>query len=126
LHQIALAFALRIADCGIRNTNPQFCESAIRNCESAIRRSAIRNAVREVYVAETMFDELGPDPLVTDRQVQVQVLATSMTIHDLSIERASIVDYLKTIAPDKQAIALIHALEVGVTEMLARRGRFQR
>ena len=36
------------------------------------------------------------------------------------------VEYLKTIAPDKQAIALIHAIEVGVTEMLARRERFQR
>lgn len=72
-----------------------------------------------------MFDEIVPDPAMTDRQVQVQVLATSMTIHELSIERASIVDYLKTIAPDKQAIALIHALEVGITEMLARRERFK-
>ena len=45
--------------------------------------------------------------------------------HELSIERASIVDYLKTIAPDKQVIALVHALEVGVTEMLARRERFR-
>ena len=60
-----------------------------------------------------------------DRQMQVEVLDTSLTIHELSIERASIVDYLKTIAPDKQAIALVHALEVGVTEMLARRERFR-
>jgi hypothetical protein len=72
-----------------------------------------------------MFDEIVPDPAMSDRQVQVQVLATSMTIRELSIERASIVDYLKTIAPDKQAIALIHALEVGITEMLARRERFK-
>jgi hypothetical protein len=60
-----------------------------------------------------------------DRQQHVQVLDTSLTIHDLSIDRASIVDYLKTIAPDKQVIALVHALEVGVTEMLARRERFR-
>ena len=60
-----------------------------------------------------------------DRQTQVEVLDTSLTIHELSIERASIVDYLKTIAPDKQVIALVHALEVGVTEMLARRERFR-
>ncbi len=33
---------------------------------------------------------------------------------------------LRTIDPDKQAIALIHAIEVGVTEMLARRARLQR
>ena len=76
-------------------------------------------------MAETMIDEPGQDHAMSDRQVQVQVLATSMTIHELNIERASIVDYLKTIAPDKQAIALIHALEVGITEMLARRERFR-
>ena len=45
-----------------------------------------------------------------DRQTQVEVLDTSLTIHELSIERASIVDYLKTIAPDKQVIALVDAL----------------
>jgi len=72
-----------------------------------------------------MFDAPGPDHATSDSQIQVQVLATSMTIHELNIERASIVDYLKTIAPDKQAIALIHALEVGITEMLARRQRFR-
>ena len=77
-------------------------------------------------MAHTEFDEPAQDAAISDRQVQVQVLATSMTIHELSIERPSVVEYLKTIAPDKQAIALIHAIEVGVTEMLARRGRFQR
>ncbi len=55
----------------------------------------------------------------------VEVLSTSMTIHDLSIERPSIIAYLRTIAPDKQAIALVHALEVGVTELVARRERFK-
>ena len=60
---------------------------------------------------------------VADRQVEV--LSNSMTIHDLSIERSSIVSYLLTIAPDKQVIALVHALEVGVTEMIARRERFK-
>jgi hypothetical protein len=74
-------------------------------------------------VAETHIDEHASVP-TADRQ-QVQVLDTSLTIHDLSIDRASIVDYLKTIAPEKQAIALVHALEVGVTEMLARRERFR-
>ena len=70
---------------------------------------------------ETTAPPARPD----DRQVQVQVLSTSMTIHELSIERPSIVDYLKTIAPDKQALALVHALEVGITEMIARRERFK-
>jgi hypothetical protein len=76
-------------------------------------------------VAETMFDEHAPVPPSGDRHAQVEVQESSLTIHDLSIARASIVDYLKTIAPEKQAIALVHALEVGVTEMLARRERFR-
>ena len=63
------------------------------------------------------------DPPIADRQVEV--LETTMTIHELSIERPSILNYLRAIAPDKQAIALVHALEVGVTEMIARRERFK-
>jgi len=56
----------------------------------------------------------------------VEVLGTTMRIHELSIERPSIVAYLGKIAPEKQEIALLHALEVGVTELIARRERFQR
>ena len=55
----------------------------------------------------------------------VQVLSSSVRIEELSIERQTIVNYLKAIAPGKQEIALIHALEVGVTEMIARRERFK-
>jgi len=55
----------------------------------------------------------------------VQVLSSAVRIEELSIERQVIVNYLKTIAPEKQEIALIHALEVGVTEMIARRERFK-
>jgi len=56
----------------------------------------------------------------------VEVSGTSMHIRHLSIERPAIVAYLARIAPEKQAIALVHALEVGVTELIARRERFQR
>jgi hypothetical protein len=35
------------------------------------------------------------------------------------------VKYLEAIAPAKQEIALIHALEVRVTELIARRARFK-
>ena len=56
----------------------------------------------------------------------VEVLGTSVRIRDLSIERPAIVAYLNALAPDKQAIALVHALEVGVTELALRRERFQR
>ena len=77
-------------------------------------------------MAEFAPDEItAPAALPDDRHMEVQVLSTSMTIHELSIERPSIVDYLRTIAPDKQAVALVHALEVGITEMIARRERFK-
>ena len=73
-----------------------------------------------------MSDNLDADGAMSGHPIQVQVLDTSVTIHELEIDRASVVEYLRTIAPDKQAIALVHAIEVGVTEMLARRERFQR
>jgi hypothetical protein len=83
-------------------------------------QSAIRNEMWEATVSD------NPDAdAMSDRQIQVQVLATSMTIQDLTIERPAVIEYLRTIAPDKQAIALVHAIEVGVTEILARRERFK-
>jgi hypothetical protein len=54
----------------------------------------------------------------------VEIESATINIQTLRIERPSIVDYLKTITPDKQEIALVHALEVGVTELAARRERF--
>jgi len=60
----------------------------------------------------------------TDRPVEV--LGSTMRIHELCIERPNIVSYLGKIAPEKQEIALLHALEVGITELIARRERFQR
>ena len=56
----------------------------------------------------------------------VEVLETMMRIHELCIERPNIIAYLGKIAPEKQEIALVHALEVGITELIARRERFQR
>lgn len=76
-------------------------------------------AADPVAVAETVGAE-GPAPVCA-----VQVLASAVRIEELHIERPAIVDYLKAIAPEKQAIALIHALEVGVTELIARRQRFK-
>ena len=64
-------------------------------------------------------------PIATSTEQPVEVLATTMRIHELSIERPAIVAYLQRIPPDKQAIALVHALEVGVTELAARRERFK-
>jgi hypothetical protein len=63
-------------------------------------------------------------PVTEHRDRVLEVLSTSMRIHELCIERPSIIAYLQTISPEKQTIALVHALEVGVTEVVARRGRF--
>lgn len=64
-------------------------------------------------------------PIAASTERPVQVLATTMTIHDLTIERPAIIAYLQNIPVDKQEIALVHALEVGVTEVVARRERFR-
>jgi hypothetical protein len=56
----------------------------------------------------------------------LEVLATTVRIHDLTIERPAIAAYLDHIAPGKQQIALVHALEVGITELAARRERFKK
>lgn len=55
----------------------------------------------------------------------VEVENTTMRIRDLRVDRSGVVAYLRGVAPDKQEIALIHLLEVGVTELLARRRRFE-
>ena len=56
----------------------------------------------------------------------MEVHSTTINIQELRIERPAIVEYLRTVAPDKQEIALVHALEVGVIELALRRERFQR
>jgi hypothetical protein len=70
------------------------------------------------------MSEETTDVVPPDRTVEV--LDTTLRIHDLCIDRPAIVSYLGKIAPEKQEIALVHALEVGVTELIARRERFQR
>jgi hypothetical protein len=62
-------------------------------------------------------------PTSADVLQPIQVLSTTMRIHDLTIEKPAVIEYLRRIAPSKQEIALIHALEVGITEMQARRQR---
>lgn len=65
---------------------------------------------------------LAVDPLAATAR-RVQMLSRTMRIRDLTIERPSIIAYLQNIAPDKLEIALVHALEVGITEMQVRRER---
>ena len=68
-------------------------------------------------------DEVGPVAAITERPVQV--LTTTMRVQKLIIDRPAVVAYFQGIPADKQEIALVHALEVGVTELAVRRSRFK-
>ena len=61
--------------------------------------------------------------VATPVQPHVELQSSKMLIHELAVERPDVLDYIRTIAPDKQEIALVHALEVGVTEIVSRRRR---
>jgi hypothetical protein len=61
-----------------------------------------------------------------DSDRAIEVSSSSVRIRELTIERATIAAYLEHIAPEKLEIALVHALEVGVTELVARRERFKK
>jgi hypothetical protein len=60
-------------------------------------------------------------PLAGSVARRIEVHATTVCIHDVSVDRSAIAEYLQAIDAAKQEIALIHALEVGVTEILVRR-----
>jgi hypothetical protein len=53
----------------------------------------------------------------------VEVLPTTMHTHDLSIEQPAVVAYLQGIDPRHQEIALVHGVQVGITELVSRRAR---
>ncbi len=59
----------------------------------------------------------------TPAQPHVELQSGKMLIHELAVERPEILEYLRTIAPDKHEIALVHAIEVGVMEIMARKQR---
>jgi hypothetical protein len=49
-----------------------------------------------------------------------------MRVQKLVIDRPAVVAYFQNIPADKQEIALVHALEVGITELAVRRSKFKR
>jgi hypothetical protein len=65
------------------------------------------------------------DPIGGPATRTVQVFSSSVRVQGLTIERPKISAYLEHIAPDKLEIALVHALEVGICELAARRDRFK-
>jgi hypothetical protein len=60
-------------------------------------------------------------PLAEDVSKRIRLLSTSLRVSDVSFTRASVVAYFRTVAPEKLELALAHALEVGVAELLHRR-----
>lgn len=68
-------------------------------------------------------DEL--ESVAGTKETSVQVLSMRMRIHDVNIEKAAVVAYFKNIPADKQEIALVHAIEVGIAELAMRRERFK-
>ena len=67
-----------------------------------------------------LHDQLTP--LMDDVSPQrVRLRTTSVRVSDVVLTRPTVVAYFRTIAPDKLERALVHALEVGVAELLARR-----
>jgi hypothetical protein len=62
---------------------------------------------------------MDPEDMNVTRRVQV--LPTALHIRDLGVARPALVEYFRAVAPDKQEVAVIHALEVGVAELLMRR-----
>jgi len=69
-------------------------------------------------------EQVSPVASVTERPVQV--LTSTMRLQKLVIDRPAIVAYFQNIPADKQEIALVHALEIGVAELGARRGKVKR
>jgi hypothetical protein len=60
-------------------------------------------------------------PIAASVATRIDVRATTVLVRDLNITRATVVAYLQEIAGDKHEVALLHALDVGVAEILARR-----
>jgi hypothetical protein len=71
-----------------------------------------------------VYSEL--EPVGGTKEATVQVVSGRMKIHNVSIDRAAIVQYFKNVPADKREIALVHAIEVGLAELTARRERTRR
>jgi hypothetical protein len=69
-------------------------------------------------------EEIAPVASVTERPVEV--LTTTMRVQKLVIDRPAVVAYFQGIPADKQEIAFVHALEIGIAELAVRRSKFNR
>ena len=88
-------------------------DNAIQHIGIAVKRVA--GALQPVGSAiQPARETLGP---------AVELLTTGMRINDVLVARPEVVSYIESIDPDKREVALVHAIEVGVTEILLRRRR---
>ena len=69
-------------------------------------------------------EDIAPMASATERPIQV--LNTTMRLQKLVIDRPAIIAYFQGIPADKQEIAIVHAIEVGVKELGARRSSVKR
>ena len=95
--------------------------NAIRPVGSAIQAvgTAIRTVGSAIKPAAT-----APKPAAREKLgPAVEVLAEGMRINEILVSRPDVVAYIEGIAPDKREVALVHAIEVGITEILVRRRR---
>ena len=60
-------------------------------------------------------------PLMDAHQQSVEIHENEVRIHDVTVARAAVAGYLSALSAAKRELALIHALELGVAEILARR-----
>lgn len=65
----------------------------------------------------------GVVSVATSLDSQVELQSSKLLIHELAVNRPEILDYIRAISPDKREIALTHAIEVGVMEIMARKRR---
>jgi hypothetical protein len=65
-------------------------------------------------------------PLASATERPIQVFTSTLRLQKLTIDRPAVVAYFQSIPADKQEIALVHALEVGIKELGARRGNVKR
>ena len=70
-----------------------------------------------------MSDDNIIEPMAATTRRSIQVLSMKMRIQDVSIDRPAVVAYFNSVPADKLEIALVHALELGVAELVARRTR---
>jgi len=70
-----------------------------------------------------MSDDNIIEPMAATTRRSIQVLSMKMRIQDVSIDRPAVVAYFNGVPADKLEIALVHALELGVAELIARRSR---